>query len=432
MRCLGRTIVSALLLGLLWWRVGALWQDAIPAGSQPSNIHMARLEAASARLTYTLDETAWTLFAIPAGATSLRVATNANLPGALEAEPEARWRYAVSYELLDAQDRAQAQRVYHHRSRITRHAAPDAQDASPIAFYLDASLIPTDTRTFVVDLSGFPTARRARFRLHMKDDAVKGVAMSLYTRAPMSERQADYLWRRLSGEQKKNLAQGLAYSMAFLQPSEQLQLLKNRWQALGPKGIEGKDYHARKLYALNDIEPEGASAPALPSGLVIDARHDGVMEIPAGGLPLRLAFTPLPGSRSAPDRHGIRLTWYGKYPQEQSRHHAPWRDGGAQFEGVFAPGLLVLRVLEGAAVAQAFRRDAAGETPWVAEPRHSRMYLVEPDGSIDFIIAHAGDAATPFRIDIRHLPSPGHPANTHPLAVRYEMLNAAGEVTQAG
>jgi len=360
MRCLGRTIVSALLLGLLWWRGGALWQHVFPNDSRPSDAHVEQLEAATARFTYKLDAEAWTLFAIPPGATSLRVATNANLPSALETAPDAEWRYAVSYELLDAQDRVQAQRVYHQRSRITRHADLNTQEVSPAAFYLDAPLTPADTRTFVVDLAGFPAASRARFRLHAKDEAVQEVALSLYTRAPLSEHQADYLWRRLPDEQKQGLAKGLAYSMAFLEPSEQLQLLKNRWQALGPKGIEGEDYQARKLYTLDEIEPEDTSAPTLPSGLIIDARHDGVMEIPAEGLSLRLNMVPLSASHRAPDRHGVRLTWYGDHPQEQSRHHAPWQNGGAQFEGVFAPGLLVLHVLEGAAVAQAWRRDAAG------------------------------------------------------------------------
>ncbi len=258
MRFLGRALFTAVLLGVVLWHGNALWPRLSQYWLRITGPRVEQLQAARARLTYPLDSDAWTLFAIPAGAKNLRVSTNANLPDALVAEPDAVWHYAVAYQLLDVQGRVQTQHVYHHRSRVTRHADPDTNELSPAVFYLDARLKPTDTRNLVVDLARFQSATRVRFRLASKHESVADVAMSIYARTPVAERKLSYLWRRLPREQKQKLAKGLVYSTDFLKQPEQHQLLQNRWQALGPKGIEGRDYRARKLYVLTNIEPEGA------------------------------------------------------------------------------------------------------------------------------------------------------------------------------
>jgi hypothetical protein len=391
-----------------------------------------QLNAARPRLTYTLDQAVWMHFAIPPGATSLRVTTNANLPADLADEPEAEWLYGVIYELLDASGHVQTQHVYHHRSRVTRQMDQDTHEASLAAFYLDTQLKPTDTRNLIVDLAEFPSATRIRVRLALKQESIVDVAMSLYARQPVSERQASYLWRRLPRAQQLSLTKGLVYSTDFLNQSEQHQLLQNRWQALGPKGIEGRDYDSRKLYVLETIEPENTSEPILPSGLIVDAEHDGMIPIPADGITLRLDFLPQSASHPPPDQNGIHLTWYGKQPHERWHHHVTWQDTGTRFEGTLSPGLLELKVLEGATVVQSFRRDANQYTPWVLEPLQSHMYLVKPGQSIDFAVVHAKHMPTPFRIDVRHLPYPSQPGNTSPPAVNYELLNTAGEAVQAG
>lgn len=255
MRWLGRTLFVVLLLCAAWWYGHALWQRLSPHRFPPTSSHMDQLKNASTRLTYTLDRVKWMLFAIPAGATSLRVSTHANLPTALVAEPEAEWNYALTYELLNAKGQLETQHVYHHRSRTTRHTHPSTNESTLAAFYLDASLTPTDTRSFVLDLRGFPSAARIRFRLASQDEPLTDVSLSLYARAPVGEHQVDYLWRRLPDDQKQSLANGLVYTIDLLEQPERIQLLKNRWQALGPKGIEGRDYHTRKLYVLENLEP---------------------------------------------------------------------------------------------------------------------------------------------------------------------------------
>jgi hypothetical protein len=430
MRFLGRAIFTTILLGMVWWHGNALWQRLSQYGSQMTGAHVDQLKAARARLTYTLDHATWTLFTIPTGATSLRVSTNANLSAELVATPDATWHYAVAYEFLDAQGRVQTQHVYHHRSHVTSHTNPDTNEVSPTAFYLGAQLQPTDTRNLVVDLTGFPSASRARFRLAWQHESIEDVAMSLYVRVPVSERQVDYLWRRLPHEQKQSFAKGLVYATDFLTPSEKHQLLQNRWQALGPQGIEGHDYHSRTLYALTNIEPESTSEPTLPSGFIVNARHHGVMPIPAGGMALRLDFLPL--SASHPPPNDIHVTWYGEQPHEQSHHRVTWQGAGTRFEREFPPGLLEIAVLEGATAVHAFRRDATQYTSWIIEPRYSRMYRLDPDQPIAFTVVHANQMPTPFRIDVRHLPHVPYPANSPPPAVAYELLTAQGKVVRAG
>ncbi len=144
---------------------------------------------------------------------------------------------------------------------------------------------------------------------------------------------------------------------------------------------------------------------------------------------LRLDFLPLSESQPPPEQNGIHLTWYGEAPHERSHHHVTWRDADTRFEHVFSPGLLELSVLEGAAVVQAFRRDKGQYTPWIIEPRQSRMYLVQPDQAVDFTVVHANRMPTPFRIDVRHLP---HPADTPSPALVYDLLTTQGEVLQSG
>jgi hypothetical protein len=225
MRFIGRTVFSAILLGVILWHGKALWQRLSRHWLPITNAHVEQLNAARTRLTYTLDQAVWIHFAILPGTTSLKVTTNANLPADLVEEPEAEWLYAVNYELLDASGQVQTQHVYHHRSRVTRHTDPDTHEVSQAAFYLDAPLKPTDTRSLIVDLAKFPSATRVRLRLALKHESVVDVAMSLYARAPVSERQVDYLWRRLPREQQLSLAKGLVYSTDFLKQSAMLGLV---------------------------------------------------------------------------------------------------------------------------------------------------------------------------------------------------------------
>jgi hypothetical protein len=60
------------------------------------------------------------------------------------------------------------------------------------------------------------------------------------------------------------------------------------------------------------------------------------------------------------------------------------------------------------------------------------MYLVEPGQSIDFAVVHADHMPTPFRIDVRHLPSPPRAGHAPPPTVTYELLNSKGEAVQSG
>lgn len=336
--------------------------------------------------------------------------------------------WPMSY--LDASGQVQAQHVYHHRSRVTQYTGQGTNDISPAAFYLEDSLKPTDTRNLVVDLSGFQSATRVRFRTASKHELLTDVAMSIYARTPVAEHKLGYLWRRLPREQKQSLAKGLVYSTKFLKPSEQHQLLQNRWQALGPRGIQGRDYHARKLYVLKHIEPEPPSELTLSSGLLVNAEHHGMIAVPPGGVDLRLDFLPLSAVHPTPDQHGIHLTWYGQHAHEQSHHPVNWQDTGTRFEHVFPPGLIELKVMEGATSVQLFHREGELYAPWLIEPRQSRMYLVQPEHTVDFTVNHMAQKPIPFRIDVRHVPpSPTPAANP---AVVYELLTDQGEVVQAG
>lgn len=434
MRLLGRTLFTALLAGVLLWHSSALWQPLSQYMRRLTGPRIEQIEAARSRLTYQLDRDTWTLFAIPAGATSLKISTNANLPTVLAADPEVTWHYAVAYELLDASGQVQGQRIYHHRSRVTHYAREHGHDTSLAAFYLDDAIKPANTRNLVIDLADFPSATQVRFRTASKHELLTDIAMSIYARTPVAERKLDYLWRRLPQEQKQSLAKGLAYSTEFLKRSEQHQLLQNRWQVLGPKGIQGRDYHARKLYILKPMEPVSSSDASPPSGLLVDAAHHGVIVLPppgaasSGSIHLRLDFLPLSASHPTPDQHGIHLTWHGRSPREQLHQTITWQETGARFEHVFSPGLIELKVFEGATSVQLFYREGDQYTPWTVEPRQSRMYLVQPEHPVEFTVNHIQHVSTPFRIDVRHVShSTGHVGDP---AVVYEWLTDKGAAVQ--
>lgn len=436
MRLLGRTLFTALLAGVLLWHSSALWQPLSQYMRRLTGPRIEQIEAARSRLTYQLDRDTWTLFAIPAGATSLKISTNANLPTVLAADPEVTWHYAVAYELLDASGQVQGQRIYHHRSRVTHYAREHGHDTSLAAFYLDDAIKPANTRNLVIDLADFPSATQVRFRTASKHELLTDIAMSIYARTPVAERKLDYLWRRLPQEQKQSLAKGLAYSTEFLKRSEQHQLLQNRWQVLGPKGIQGRDYHARKLYILKPMEPVSSSDASPPSGLLVDAAHHGVIVLPppgaasSGSIHLRLDFLPLSASHPTPDQHGIHLTWHGRSPREQLHQTITWQETGARFEHVFSPGLIELKVFEGATSVQLFYREGDQYTPWTVEPRQSRMYLVQPEHPVEFTVNHIQHVSTPFRIDVRHVShSTGHVGDP---AVVYEWLTDKGAAVQTG
>ncbi len=100
MRLLGRALFAALLAGVLLWHSSALWQPLSQYWRRLTGPRTEQIVAARSRLTYRLNDDTWTLFAIPAGATRLKVSSNANLPTVLAEDPEVAWHYAVAYELF--------------------------------------------------------------------------------------------------------------------------------------------------------------------------------------------------------------------------------------------------------------------------------------------------------------------------------------------
>ncbi len=433
MRYLGRGLLLVLLIGILAWCVHTIRPYLTLAWLAPRVSRLDKLHAARKRLVYILHNHDWTVFSLPSGAKRFKVITNANLPSPLPLYPEQAWRYAVEYQVVDAKGQRLQQHTYHHRTRVTRYTHPDRRDVTTVAFYLQDTVRPADARTMVVNLALTGSAVRLRLRLAAKDPGVQGVVIRVAALELTAERKLGYLWRRLPPSHKRNLVKGLVYPAEFLRESEKRYLLRHKWRALGPQGIQGRDYHPRTLYVAHDVEGEVVTMPTLPAGRFVDPDHHGIIPIPPDGVDLRLEFLALPAPYTPPGREGIRLLWYGDSPTARATYTVAWNDQGTHVERFFPAGLLEIRVPHGAVVVRALRRAGAQRTDITPEPRYIRTYRVQPNLAVVFDVNHMDGMSTPLRLDVRHLMAmPGQASAPPPHTLTYELLTAQGNVGKSG
>jgi hypothetical protein len=452
MKGLARLLALGVFALAAWWLAPYLVELDVAAllGRDREAWKLEMVPQASISATYLAERERWLSFPVPAGASRIRVVSNASLVDIAEAraarsaDPQRRWRYALDLEVVDGAGKVLLQRRHHHRTDIAELRLPDGRVVTP-AYYLNEALSPATGVVVTLNLAGLPQAAQLRIRAADMDRDLGDVAVRAYFPEPISERQVEHLWDRLSERQKSSLAKGSVYAHELLTDAERRNLLHNQWQPAGPQGAQGVAFRQRDLYVLHDVEGEAVDNPVPPNGLVATPGRMAVFALPEQGGTVHFEAVPVATGESSatpsvpPGGAMARLggRWYGADALARAevtlqlnadRNAGPGKsvlraerhfDGGLlEFE---APTPLALR---------AYMDIGGVRTEITPERIYQRLFVADSARPVSFAIAHEGAAATPVRVEVRQLHHAAPPARPSPL--HYAFTSSDGAVLREG
>lgn len=377
-------------------------------------------------------------FDLPANGSTARVLLNPGVVGLNDlrrlrlGHPDLRWRYTVEVEALASQGQSLFKRAYHFRRDLLEASLPNGTRTTG-AFYLDPSApVPLRSDELLLSFSGPRTPQRLRLRIIEADVAFAEVLTRAYAPAPMSRRDADVQWQRLSPQQRGRLASGNLFPPQVLSQAERERLIATRWTPVPPR----RGATMRELYVVRDLpdtEPVDASTPPLP-GVPVAPGLVATVPLPEQTRSVRVQLTPQSAvstdSRSAPGR--VVLRWAGESVFQRSVSIHPWGSAGPlEIRVPLGAGWLEVDSDRTAAVRtwvdRADRADRAdGEREITPEPTFLRLWDVTPGAPLNFDVTHASGRATPLRLVLRQLDADAARGSGAPAEV--ELIKADGSV----
>jgi hypothetical protein len=392
----------------------------------------AEEENARSCTSYVLPLDGWTSFRIPPGQQALKIVTNANVPASLRRAKDFACAYSVRYQLIDVYDNVIRDQRYSLASGFLIYIDEITGSAVPAHFFRSVDLIPLSSRTLVVNLEG---ASEKAVRLNLRVSSADAPTADVIARAYYKERpppyKLRYLWQRMSQARKERIARASVYTPDLLGEDEKRNLLENRWAALAPLGIEGRDYAERKLYTVAREEADRQSPTILPRGLYVDQDLVGVIPIPERGGCIRIELERIEEGPPGGGSRAAYLTWFGEDPGEridtgidlQGPVTTYTRDYGGGYLEVHCASPLVVRAFAGA------HPQDIDITP---DPGCVPYYLLRGAKGLDFAVSSHRADATAIRIDIRRLWPESAAASPAPGRVSYQILDASGQALDGG
>lgn len=371
------------------------------------------------------------VYTVPPGTPSIKLVSNANLrdlAGAMAArtaKPRKRWNYALAIEIRSGGGPPFFERAHHYRGDFTEYL--DASGRTyPGLFYLGRADTPLDGRITVLDASRLAGEAQLTVRLKALDGALSGVLLRVYVPERTEERRLAHLWGHISDEQKRILARGSIYPPELLREEEKRNLLRHRWQPLGPIG-DRRDLEARTLYVLKENASADHGDSIAPAGVLADRGRIAVIPLPeqGGKLRLRLEQTTAPGPKDGT----VRLRWFGPGPHARQTLDIAWQAPSMSYEQDFGGGLLQLEAPR-ELVIRAYLIDHDQEQEITPAPVLLRGYFGSAAQAVEYAITHLGEGATPFKADFRQVLPRAFP--TTPLVVEYSLLGEHGVAMRTG
>lgn len=406
-------------------------------------------QPAVASQTYLLAEDRWLDFKLPDSGDLLRVLTNANFrPGPhLEEVPQTPrpgWSYALEYQLLDADGSTLDGGRYHFRTRLTEYRDPRTGEQITPVFYADDTLVTAGARAMLYPLRRLPAeADRLQLKLHRRDAAIVEVAVRVYCRQQRRGYLRAYRWRRTSRKSKEKICRGSVYPPELLSGFEKRNSLRWQWNALAPRGMEGREYRRRILYTLEEIVGEEVDDAQAPAGMPVDRNVHAMVALPErlGGVTLHcVPFNPPLAKSETAD---LEVRFYGDQIHQRSVRRFSVTPKKSTFElpaeggllEIRSPRTMALRVFRGSQ-GRAGVADLQEITP---QPSYLRTYLADARQTIEYDVVHLAGRSTPFRIALRrpvtagvHRPGAAHGVGGNSAPVQWELLDARGNVIRRG
>lgn len=416
----------AALLGSAAW----LAWHFVPFGDPVDHALLARIPESNTSVVYVLERERWTEFQLPPEYGAVRVVSNANFPLGLSAPPETVWKYALRFQVVDADGRTLQERDYHYRATVTRIRDADGSERTA-TFYLRERLLPADGKVNILDLAGLRKPALLRVRLASADPAIRDVVFRAYTSETVPERILTHRWQRMSDDNKTELARGNIYPHDFMEEREIRNLLDSKPRPLGPAGVLARSYTARTLYTAKETPGAEVDMPVQPAGLQIDPAIRGTIPLPEGGGQVRLDLS-WAGQNRAPDAPvPVTIRWFGRGIRERGVTTLLWHGAGKPLRHSWKGGLLEIEAPVPVAV-RAYLKRPDGALEITPEPLYVRTYTSQDKRAVDFPVAHDDTGPTPFRVDFRHPLAPGMDAEEGATLVAYQLLDRAGNIARQG
>lgn len=407
----------------------------------------ARLGTGAAREPVTLSHTFllkddhWLDFHLPQSSQLMWMLTNANFPktSAISSnqigpsQPAA--VYAVQYQFLNSRRQVLHTGTYHFRAR-----PPTIQQVShPRAFYTVDNLLPGLGQSMRQQLTRLdPRPSRIRLRLGQHDDRIREVAVRLYCEDEVPEYSLRHAWQRTSHRQREKLSRASVYGAELLTNYERRNLLKKKWLAIAPSGVEGRDHERRILYTRTTEETEEPISTELPAGLLVGNRVPEIVPIPDGPGSVRLEFLRV---KADPGRQPVEidLRWFGKRLAERDQ----WRIQPAKslaWETELDGGMLEILSTEEFTVRAYWQGKAARKQDYheITPDRMAvRTYVVGPDSPVEYSIEHVQIQPTPLKLAFRQvLPlesdATSPEAAFQPAGIVWSFLGRDGGIIRSG
>lgn len=366
-------------------------------------------------------------FALPASADAARILTNANLQSIVDARAQRhadaarRWQYAIEVEELDASGNALQRRVHHFRRDLVEVEMPGGRRGTG-AFYLqETAPAPLPSASLRLNFSDMAKPSRLRVRLISADSDIADLLARVAVPAPLSQRKAEMMWRRLSDEQRKQLASGNVFPPALLTERERASLVESRWQPLGPSGASA----GRDIYVLKGDDLGAPVESPKPEALMATPDRPVTVQLPEKGGKLRIVLEADGDQVQASDKVSLRWLGHSAFLRRTSSYQ--WKDGRFEVQGNFGGGWLEIGSTRSAKVRVALIEN--GEEKDITPPiQYLRAWLAREDAPLDFSISHNGDMPTPLRLVLRRAGDSGKPPANTPLDVAF--LAADGAVVR--
>lgn len=253
----------------------------------------ARLDDYRATYAFVLDSSEDCTFGIPEGCELLKIVTHGSVPADQSVDTERQYSFAIQYELLSLEGQVLRQELYHLRTQQGLTYDQTRGELIPLGVFVDSKLAPTGARVIMVpldDLEG--RVRRLRIRLADHDPALVDVSVRALLPSNPPEYKLYYLWHRLSKRQRERIAQFQLYGPEILGRKERERLLRSRWVAAAPIGLEGEGFRRRKLYLLDRKSAMSREQNIDPAGVSVGANRDGVIAVPSFANWTRLTLRP--------------------------------------------------------------------------------------------------------------------------------------------
>lgn len=397
MRLFWRTIffLACIAICAILWQIyqPALWFNDINIRQQHQANQPKELRVS---LTYALDENEWIRFPLVQSDESVKVISNAELPVSYNITEDERFVYGMEYEIFNSDNELILNGDIFHTTGQRLFYDEESKQNYVATSYYSSNLNPIDARLHVINLRGFQGVGEIRFRLKMKTPPIESVVLRLNNNKNVSSNKFNYLWQRMGGKKRANLASASIYQQEHLRETEKTILMQSQWTPVGPLGNASKEFITKKLYIVHDIEDDIiVNLPTVPpSGMVVYPNRYGVIRIPVFSGKVKLQWQALAETN---EHDKVNVEWWG-HPSTRYK----------QWQGDFNSSSLIEEMESG--VIQVSTTTPAVFRIWINEDNESveitpkdkylRIYQSGKE-SVIYDIDHVAEKRTPFKVDLR-------------------------------